>query len=113
MITYDKLKEKPQVFKCITGVTINEFDDLYQKFCPMWARAEKFTIELSRSSTCSWSRKPLLTGIAADAYNEFGLATSFLEWGSIVFLFLAVTKELSVAIVTQFIDIYAMGVRPG
>ena len=44
MITYDKLKKKPQAFKSITGVTRTEFDDLYQKFCSTWAQAERMRL---------------------------------------------------------------------
>lgn len=41
MITYEKLKKKPRVFKSIAGVTIPEFEDLFQRFVPEWAKAEK------------------------------------------------------------------------
>lgn len=41
MITYEKLRKKPRVFKSIAGVTIREFEDLFQRFVPEWAKAEK------------------------------------------------------------------------
>lgn len=44
MITYDKLKKKAQVFKSITGVTIAEFNDLYQKLAPQWDEAERMRL---------------------------------------------------------------------
>jgi hypothetical protein len=47
MITYDKLKKKPRVFKSITGVTRTEFDDLYKKFCSTWAKAERMRLNRS------------------------------------------------------------------
>jgi len=34
MITYEKLEKKPRVFKSITGITLAEFEELYQKFAP-------------------------------------------------------------------------------
>jgi hypothetical protein len=41
MITYDKLKQKPRAFRSITGMSITEFDELYQKLIPVWARSER------------------------------------------------------------------------
>ena len=41
MITYKKVKKKPRVFKSIAGVTIIEFENLYRRFVPEWAKAEK------------------------------------------------------------------------
>ena len=41
MITYDKLKQKPRAFRSITGMSIAEFDGLYQKLITVWARSER------------------------------------------------------------------------
>jgi len=41
MITCEKLEKKPRVFKSITGITLAEFEELYQKFAPKWDRAEQ------------------------------------------------------------------------
>ena len=41
MITYDKLKQKPRAFRSITGMSIAEFDGLYQKLIRVWARSER------------------------------------------------------------------------
>jgi hypothetical protein len=41
MITYNKLKKKPQAFRSITGMSIAEFDGLYRKFVPVWVGAER------------------------------------------------------------------------
>lgn len=41
MITYEKLAQRPSVFKSITGITLIEFEDLYQKFLPQWEQAEQ------------------------------------------------------------------------
>lgn len=41
MITYDKLKQKPRAFRSITGISITEFDELYQKFIPVWVKSER------------------------------------------------------------------------
>lgn len=41
MITYDKLKRKPRAFRSITGMSISEFDELYRKLIPIWARSER------------------------------------------------------------------------
>jgi len=41
MITYEKLEKEPRVFKSITGITLAEFEELYQKFAPNWERAER------------------------------------------------------------------------
>lgn len=40
MITYDKLKQKPRAFRSLTGMSITEFDELFQKLIPVWARSE-------------------------------------------------------------------------
>ena len=36
MITYEKLKEKPHLFKHLTGVSVAQFDKLLQKLEPIW-----------------------------------------------------------------------------
>ena len=40
MISYEKLVKKPRVFKSITGLGIEEFEQLYQKFAPVWVEHE-------------------------------------------------------------------------
>jgi hypothetical protein len=40
MISYQKLCEKPRVFKSITGLNIDEFEQLFQKFVPAWSEHE-------------------------------------------------------------------------
>jgi hypothetical protein len=81
VITYDKLKEKPQVFKRITGVTITEFDDLYQKFCSMWARAE--SMRLSRPNRQR----------AVGAGNHYTLALPQMLLMGLVWLHLSLSGE--------------------
>ncbi len=41
MITYDKLKQKPRAFRSLTGMSITEFDELFQKLIPVWAGSER------------------------------------------------------------------------
>lgn len=41
MITYKKLKRKPLAFRSLTGMSISEFDALYRKLIPVWARSER------------------------------------------------------------------------
>ena len=41
MISYEKLEKKPSAFKSIVGVTIAEFDELFQRFVPEWEEAER------------------------------------------------------------------------
>ena len=41
MITYDELKQKPRAFRSITGMSITEFDELYQELIPVWGRSEQ------------------------------------------------------------------------
>jgi hypothetical protein len=36
MITYEKLKETPHHFECLTGISVSEFDRLLQKMEPLW-----------------------------------------------------------------------------
>jgi hypothetical protein len=36
MITYEKLKEEPQLFKRLTGVSVAEFGELLQQLEPIW-----------------------------------------------------------------------------
>jgi hypothetical protein len=45
MISYEKLVRKPRVFKSITGLSIAEFDQLYQKFAPAWVEHERQRLE--------------------------------------------------------------------
>jgi transposase len=40
MITYRELINKPRVFKSLTGVTVSEFDELYDKVQPLWFNNE-------------------------------------------------------------------------
>jgi IS5 family transposase len=40
MISYEKLAKKPRVFKSITGLSIEEFEQLYQRFAPVWVEHE-------------------------------------------------------------------------
>jgi hypothetical protein len=41
MISYQKLIEKPRVFKSITGLHIDEFERLFRKLVPAWAEQEQ------------------------------------------------------------------------
>jgi len=41
MVTYDKLKRKPRAFRSLTGMSIGEFEELYRKLIPVWAKAER------------------------------------------------------------------------
>jgi len=36
MITYEKLKQEAPLFKCLTGVSVAEFDELLQQLEPIW-----------------------------------------------------------------------------
>jgi hypothetical protein len=36
MITYKKLTGTPHLFKCLTGVSVTEFEELLQKLEPVW-----------------------------------------------------------------------------
>lgn len=40
MISYQELVKKPRVFKSVTGLNIDEFDQLLQKFTPTWIEHE-------------------------------------------------------------------------
>jgi hypothetical protein len=41
MISYQKLAEKPRVFKSITGLDIEEFERLFGKLVPVWVAEER------------------------------------------------------------------------
>jgi IS5 family transposase len=41
MISYEKLVKKPRVFKSITGLSMEEFEQLYQRFAPAWVEHER------------------------------------------------------------------------
>jgi len=41
MINYETLAAKPRVFKSITGLSVEEFDRLFQKFLPVWVEQER------------------------------------------------------------------------
>ena len=45
MISYERLVRKPRVFKSITGLSIAEFNQLYQKFAPAWVEHERQRLE--------------------------------------------------------------------
>ncbi len=40
MISYQKLVKKPRVFKSLTGLSIDEFERLFKKLAPAWAKSE-------------------------------------------------------------------------
>ena len=41
MISYQELAEKPRVFKSITGLDIEEFEQLFGKLVPVWVAEER------------------------------------------------------------------------
>ena len=41
MITYDRLRRDERAFKALTGVTVDEFAELYSKVEPAWVEAER------------------------------------------------------------------------
>lgn len=41
MIDYQRLSRKPKIFKNLTGVTIDEFHELYQQTYPVWQQQEQ------------------------------------------------------------------------
>lgn len=41
MINYQCLSQKPKIFKNLTGVTIDEFNELYQQTYPVWQQQEQ------------------------------------------------------------------------
>ena len=41
MINYQRLSQKPRIFKNLTGATIDEFDKLYQQTYPIWQQQEQ------------------------------------------------------------------------
>ena len=41
MIGYQKLTEKPRVFKSITGLDIEEFERLFGRLVPVWVAEER------------------------------------------------------------------------
>lgn len=41
MITYKNLKRNPRAFRSLTGMSISEFDALYRKLIPVWAKSER------------------------------------------------------------------------
>lgn len=40
MINYQELVKKPRVFKSVTGLSIDEFERLFKKLVPAWAKSE-------------------------------------------------------------------------
>jgi IS5 family transposase len=48
MISYEELVKKPQVFKRITGLNIEEFEQLYQRFAPAWDEYEHQRLAYSK-----------------------------------------------------------------
>lgn len=41
MINYQRLSQKPKIFKNLTGVTIDEFNELYRQTYPIWQQQEQ------------------------------------------------------------------------
>lgn len=41
MINYQRLSQKPKIFKSLTGTTIDEFNELYQQTYPVWQQQEQ------------------------------------------------------------------------
>lgn len=41
MINYKRLSQQPKIFKNLTGVTIDEFDELYDRTYPIWQQQEQ------------------------------------------------------------------------
>lgn len=47
MFRYEELKKRPSSFRNLTGISVSEFDELYQRFEPLWQQSEQK--RLSRS----------------------------------------------------------------
>jgi len=43
MINYQRLSQKPKIFKNLTGATIDEFDRVYQQAYPVWQEQERLS----------------------------------------------------------------------
>ncbi len=41
MINYQRLSQKPEIFKNLTGATIDEFNELYRQTYPIWQQQEQ------------------------------------------------------------------------
>jgi len=63
MITYEGLKKKPRVFKSIAGVTIPEFEDLFQRFVPEWNRSEKERLNRPERQRAIGAGHPYVLGL--------------------------------------------------
>ncbi len=67
MISYQKLGEKPRVFKSITSLNIDEFEQLFQKFVPIafYGRGDCFNLRASSWAKASsdWPGSRKSTGI--------------------------------------------------
>jgi len=83
MITYKKVKKKSRVFKSIAGVTITEFEDLYQRFVPEWAKAEKKRLDRPERQRAIGGGHPYALEVERNVANDLGLATSVFVSGSI------------------------------
>jgi IS5 family transposase len=45
MISYQELVKKPRVFKSITGLGVDEFEQLYEKLVPVWVEHERHRLD--------------------------------------------------------------------
>ena len=41
MLRYTILKSRPEELKALTGLSREEFEDLYERFVPVWEEAER------------------------------------------------------------------------
>jgi hypothetical protein len=41
LLTFDRLRPKPTIFKAFTGVSLSEFDTLLTRSTPLWVASEQ------------------------------------------------------------------------
>ena len=51
MLTFEKLSQKPQIFKAFSGVTVEEFAALLTRVAPVWIECEQKRLARPRLAT--------------------------------------------------------------
>ena len=90
MLSYDRLSKKPTLFKSFTGLTVNEFDDIYDKEITkrydnheiqrLTKRKDKRKIGAGRPFKIDIKNRFLMLLVYYRLYTTHTLAGFFLTW---------------------------------
>lgn len=87
MITYEKLAKKPSVFKSITGITLLEFNNLYERYAPEWEQSEAKRLSYPKRQRAIGAGHPYTLGLSEMLLLTLVWLRLYLSLDALSFLF--------------------------